>query len=179
MRTYLILKDRAARWNADPDIQALVRPKESSGLPNVSGYSAQSRDSLLALPFDRVALASTGLAYERLDQLTTKCSRECGDHDTHRNGTRWRRLRGPHHIDAVRRLGYVDVVAVAGQLSRTRVDRRRRPLGFAKVTAPIKLSSTTPKSRSYTSRPQTISTIRSPPRFSRVASTSFPTSLWP
>jgi xylose isomerase len=72
MRTYLILKDRAARWNADPEIQALVRPKESSGLPNVSGYSAQSRDSLLALPFDRVALASTGLAYERLDQLTTE-----------------------------------------------------------------------------------------------------------
>ncbi len=72
MRTYLILKERAARWNADPEIQALVRRKESKGLPDLSGYSVQSRDSLLALPFDRAALTSTGLAYERLDQLTTE-----------------------------------------------------------------------------------------------------------
>jgi xylose isomerase len=35
-------------------------------------YSAQARDALLKRSFDRIALASKGLAYERLDQLTTE-----------------------------------------------------------------------------------------------------------
>ena len=63
MRTYLILKDRARRWNADAEIQNLLRASGSNeGLP--------SRDKLLAQHFDRTALAAKGLAYERLDQLT-------------------------------------------------------------------------------------------------------------
>ena len=63
MRTYLILKERAQRWNADKEIQGLLA-------------SAKSDDKLPALPtllkqqFDRTALAAKGLAYERLDQLT-------------------------------------------------------------------------------------------------------------
>ena len=68
MRTYLILKERAARWNADAEIQALV---QETGHMQIQ-YSAESRDSLLNRNFDRVALASKGLAYERLDQLTTE-----------------------------------------------------------------------------------------------------------
>ena len=72
MRTYLILRERARRWNADPEIQALVRenggePGIGSGLP---AYSRLHRDRLLQTPFDRAALASKGLSYERLDQLT-------------------------------------------------------------------------------------------------------------
>ena len=67
MRTYLILKERAARWNADKEIQALLQ--QTSG---TARYSAQSRDALLNRSFDRVALASKGLGYERLDQLTTE-----------------------------------------------------------------------------------------------------------
>jgi xylose isomerase len=63
MRTYLILRERAQRWNADPEIQALSRAAEADKrLP--------SRDALLAQNFDRLALAARGHAYERLDQLT-------------------------------------------------------------------------------------------------------------
>ena len=46
MRTYLIMKERAARWNADAEIQALVRAAhEPTGPhPSFSTYSAASRD---------------------------------------------------------------------------------------------------------------------------------------
>jgi xylose isomerase len=70
MRTYLVLKERAARWNADPEIQALRQMVDGNGLPSVSAYSRSSRDALLAHPFDRQALGAIGRAYERLDQLT-------------------------------------------------------------------------------------------------------------
>jgi xylose isomerase len=71
MRTYLILKDKAARWNADKEIQDLL--KEAGGVPGSAtptAYSRAHRDALLAENFDRKELASKGLAYERLDQLT-------------------------------------------------------------------------------------------------------------
>ncbi len=71
MRTYLILKERAARWNADREIQAIVGGlNRDRAAPAVSRYSSSSRDALLAVPFDRTALAAERLAYERLDQLT-------------------------------------------------------------------------------------------------------------
>jgi xylose isomerase len=72
MRTYLILKERAARWNADVEIQALLAKirQTGHGAPALSAYSPQSRDALLGEKFDRIALAEKGLAYERLDQLT-------------------------------------------------------------------------------------------------------------
>jgi xylose isomerase len=67
MRTYLILKERAKRWNADAEIQALLA---ETGAASASTYSPAHRDRLLAATFDRAALAKKGLAYERLDQLT-------------------------------------------------------------------------------------------------------------
>jgi xylose isomerase len=72
MRTYLILKERAARWNTDAEIQALLQAirQTGQGAPPLSEYSPQSRDILLREKFDRIALAQKGLAYERLDQLT-------------------------------------------------------------------------------------------------------------
>ena len=72
MRTYLILKERAVRWNADPEIQELLQGirETGKGAPMLSAYSPQSRDTLLEEKFDRIALAEKGLAYERLDQLT-------------------------------------------------------------------------------------------------------------
>ncbi|MEO7275939.1 MAG: xylose isomerase [Vicinamibacterales bacterium] len=72
MRTYLILKERAERWNADAEIQALVQEARSTGAgaPAVGTYSTAGRDALLAAPLDRVEIASRGLAYEKLDQLT-------------------------------------------------------------------------------------------------------------
>jgi len=68
MRTYLILKERAKRWNADGEIQALLR--EAVSASPARRYSPATRDALLGESFDRVALARKGLAYERLDQLT-------------------------------------------------------------------------------------------------------------
>jgi xylose isomerase len=74
MRTYLIMKERARRWNADEDIQALVRDAHhaSGPYPSYAVYSAASRDALAGVAFDRQALARRGLKYERLDQLTVE-----------------------------------------------------------------------------------------------------------
>ena len=69
MRTYLILKERAARWNADQEIQALVAAT-SAGQSAVGKYAKAGADKLLAQSFDRTAIASKGLSYEKLDQLT-------------------------------------------------------------------------------------------------------------
>jgi len=73
MRTYLILKEKAARFNIDPDIQAILAELNADdgqfGFLG-SGFSAESAAQLQAVEFDRVALAARGLKYERLDQLT-------------------------------------------------------------------------------------------------------------
>ena len=72
MRTYLIMKERAARWNADAEIQALLAEAvaHGKGAPALGSYSTGHRDALLASSFDRASLAGRGLAYEKLDQLT-------------------------------------------------------------------------------------------------------------
>lgn len=73
MRTYLILKEKAAQWNADPEIQALLAEINSDdGATDAfkGAYSTAKAAALKAASFDRVALGARGLAYERLDQLT-------------------------------------------------------------------------------------------------------------
>jgi xylose isomerase len=71
MRTYLILRERGKRWNADPDVQAILAElNKTHAAPSLGRYSPASRDALLAAPLERVALAKERLAYERLDQLT-------------------------------------------------------------------------------------------------------------
>ncbi len=73
MRTYLILKDKAARWNADQEIQALVaeiNADDGSMSQYFGKYSAQKASALRGQTFDRQALGARGLKYERLDQLT-------------------------------------------------------------------------------------------------------------
>lgn len=72
MRTYLILKDKAARWNADPEIKSLMAEIQeiNAGAERLGSYSKDHASKLLAEDFDRVKLASRGLKYERLDQLT-------------------------------------------------------------------------------------------------------------
>ena len=59
MRTYLILKHKAEQWNHDPEIKALRAEIEETNTRRDTG------------DFDRRAVASKGLKYERLDQLTT------------------------------------------------------------------------------------------------------------
>ncbi|HWS99867.1 MAG TPA: xylose isomerase [Pyrinomonadaceae bacterium] len=71
MRTYLILKEKGERWNADPEIKALLAEiAETDGDGGGSKYSAQGAGELLSSNFDRAQLSSRGLKYERLDQLT-------------------------------------------------------------------------------------------------------------
>lgn len=75
MRTYLILKEKAERWNADPDIQALlaeINADDGSTDAFKGAYSAEKAAALKAASFDRAALGARGLAYERLDQLTVE-----------------------------------------------------------------------------------------------------------
>jgi xylose isomerase len=71
MRTYLILKEKAAQWNADPEIKELLAGiGETNGNGDRTKFSPQHASDLLSSSFDRVDLASRGLKYERLDQLT-------------------------------------------------------------------------------------------------------------
>jgi len=73
MRTYMILKEKAERWNADKEIQQLVTTinVQDAGLAKLTRkFSAANAKKLLAAPLDRVQLATSPLPYERLDQLT-------------------------------------------------------------------------------------------------------------
>jgi xylose isomerase len=72
MRTYLIFKERAARWNADAEIQAILKELAAAvaGLPATAKYSSQSAQALLGHNFSKDAILSKRLPYERLDQLT-------------------------------------------------------------------------------------------------------------
>ena len=73
MRTYLILKAKAAQFGADPEIQALLAQinADDGSMAQFSGkYSADKAQSLKAYQFDRVALGQRGQPYEQLDQLT-------------------------------------------------------------------------------------------------------------
>jgi xylose isomerase len=73
MRTYNLFKQRAKRFNADPEIQSILQDihggdQSYGGLLN--GYSAETARKLKAATFDIEALAQRGLHYEKLDQLT-------------------------------------------------------------------------------------------------------------
>ena len=73
MRTYLMLKEKAERWNADPEIQALlseINRDDGSMDPYLGPYSPERAAALDGLQVDRRALATRGQPYERLDQLT-------------------------------------------------------------------------------------------------------------
>ncbi len=73
MRTYLILKEKAQRWNAHPEIQKILRTSRRSK-PALDAlerrFSPKSARALLSMSFDRHAMAARPLPYERLDQLT-------------------------------------------------------------------------------------------------------------
>lgn len=66
MRTYLILKEKAERWNTNEEIRSILADIEAT---NVSNKFENAAD-LLEAEFDRKQLSQKGLKYERLDQLT-------------------------------------------------------------------------------------------------------------
>lgn len=73
MRTYLILKEKAERFNQDAEIQALlaeITAADDSLSYLQAGYSADTAQKLRETNFDRDALGARNLPYEQLDQLT-------------------------------------------------------------------------------------------------------------
>lgn len=75
MKTYLILKEKARKFNADPEIQGHIKslsvdPDGVSGL--FANYSKANAAKLKALNVDRIAYGKKGYGYEKLDQLTTE-----------------------------------------------------------------------------------------------------------
>ncbi len=73
MRTYLILKEKAAQFNADSEIQAVLAEINEVELEmdsSLGAYTPHKAAALKARSFDRKAISGRGLKYERLDQLT-------------------------------------------------------------------------------------------------------------
>jgi xylose isomerase len=71
MRTYLILKDKAARYNADAEIQGLLNDLRNRGAGAAPvAFSMEGAKQLKARAFDLEAMRAKGYAYEKLDQLT-------------------------------------------------------------------------------------------------------------
>lgn len=72
MRTYLILKDKAARFQADAEIQSLLSELHSRATDATAPkkFSATAAAALKNATIDTAALRVKGFGYERLDQLT-------------------------------------------------------------------------------------------------------------
>src|SRR6204780_5781888 len=72
MRTYLILKEKAARWNANSTIKAILQEISAApkGTPKIAQHSKAGSAALLASVFDKDTILKKRLPYERLDQLT-------------------------------------------------------------------------------------------------------------
>jgi xylose isomerase len=74
MRTYLILKEKAARFHEDAEIQALLTEltaDRGSDERFLGRYESSKATALLDATFDRGELGRRGLRVERLDQLVT------------------------------------------------------------------------------------------------------------
>ncbi len=73
MRTYLILKEKAKQFNEDKEIQALLAEltaEDKIMTPYFGKFTPEKAAAIKAHSFDRQAISSRGLKYERLDQLT-------------------------------------------------------------------------------------------------------------
>jgi xylose isomerase len=69
MRTYLILKERARAFRADPEVQEALAASRVDQLAVPTLAPGETYDSLAADDFDLDAAAARGFHYERLDQL--------------------------------------------------------------------------------------------------------------
>lgn len=73
MRTYKILQEKVARFNADGEIRGLleeIRARDAALEGLMSGYTNERAAAIGALEIDRVAVGARGRRYEKLDQLT-------------------------------------------------------------------------------------------------------------
>jgi xylose isomerase len=71
MRTYLILREKARQFAADPEIAAALKEASATELaePTVGRYSPEAAAALASAPGDPNVLAGRGYRNERLDQL--------------------------------------------------------------------------------------------------------------
>ena len=78
MRSYLILKDKVARFHADTEIRAILHSLQERSSASIGGlgpafkYDRKTATALKAQAIDASAMAARGYEYERLDQLTTE-----------------------------------------------------------------------------------------------------------
>ncbi|MFC7220628.1 xylose isomerase [Streptomyces polyrhachis] len=76
MRTYLILKERAAAFRADPEVRAALLDSRLDQLArptaDASGLAGLLADRSALEDFDADAAARRGMAFERLDQLAVE-----------------------------------------------------------------------------------------------------------
>jgi xylose isomerase len=71
MRTYLILKEKVAAFNADKEIQQLLGDLAKRGAaPGARITYIKDAQAIKDEQFDLEAMRAKGYAYERLDQLT-------------------------------------------------------------------------------------------------------------
>jgi xylose isomerase len=72
MRSYLVLRDKAAQFDADPEIGAILAELDVADptLEATESWSSDAADTLRAHDFDLAAMAERRVAYQRLDQLT-------------------------------------------------------------------------------------------------------------
>jgi len=71
MRSYLILKEKAKQFDADPVVQEILaglNAPDPEVEPLMTGYSKEKADALKGRSFDPDALAAKPLPYEKLDQ---------------------------------------------------------------------------------------------------------------
>ena len=74
MRTYLIMKEKAARWHADPEIQGVLGELRARGAGDTArvSFTRELADSVKQEGLDLAAIRAQGYGYERLDQLTVE-----------------------------------------------------------------------------------------------------------
>jgi xylose isomerase len=73
MRTYLMLKEKAQKFNSDQEIQSIlaeINTVDPELAPYFGKYTAEKANTIKEIPFDRSSIAKRGLKYEKLDQLT-------------------------------------------------------------------------------------------------------------
>ncbi|MFO7533953.1 MAG: xylose isomerase [Candidatus Limnocylindrales bacterium] len=69
MRTYLILKERAAAFRADPEVQAALKAARVDELNTPTMSDGETIEALRAEEIDAVAAGKRSMSYGRIDQL--------------------------------------------------------------------------------------------------------------
>ena len=75
MRTYMIMKEKAEKFNNDAEIQGLLAEVNKGDAEMEAfdgGFTPEKAETLKSFAFDRPAISARGLGYEKIDQLTNE-----------------------------------------------------------------------------------------------------------